>query len=70
MEALNDLEPCFYQVNSLIDDERIPTKQKIIWVYRYRNFMSWDKISKKLELDKRHCIRLHGYAIAILAGID
>lgn len=69
-EAAKELLPCYSQVSALIDNDRIPTSQQLILVYRYRNCLSWDAIAQKTGQDKRHCTRLHGYAIAILAGID
>ena len=47
-EVVFSLEPCWKQVNDLIDNDRLTCKQKIILIYRYKCGLNWDQISKYL----------------------
>ena len=49
-------------VNDAIDSV-VDMRYRCVLELRYRNYLSWEKISKELGYDLRHVYRLHGEAL-------
>jgi len=59
-----------YQARALIDNDRLSPAMQLLLVHKYINGYTFKRISEKTDYNVDHLRRLHGRALAILAGID
>ena len=69
-EIVSTLPELFFQARALIDNDRLSPAMQLLLVHKYINGYTFKRISEKTDYNVDHLRRLHGRALAILAGID